>query len=260
MGGKKIDPNEDMPQDQIDKMISWMNIRGKAIEDAKKATAHQKVDVLFYAEVNLVRVSRKNGLKRMTNSVLPHCKHLDYVSVSSYETQNINAWKKPHTEASLKDELYTDLNYVESFLQERPGIIGRRVGIGEIGYPIVHVMSSYNVKEAEAELIQARLALLSAKVNLEWGTPFWLWWGIHHNEENKMKKYSNYKFKGFGIIDQRNGHKTRLWHEFYTYNKWATKESQTSSNDFKDKAIDWLNNRIAKIEREISLKDQYTKL
>jgi hypothetical protein len=260
MGAKNVAENEDMTPEQIDKMVRWMNVRGKAIEDAKKAVAHNKVNVYFYAEVNLVRHSRKTGLKRMTNSVLPHCKYLDYVSISSYETQGISAWSSPHSAESLKADLYTDLDYVENLLPPRPGIVGKRVGIGEIGYPIVHVMNSYKVKEQEAELIQARLALLSARVNLEWGTPFWLWWGIHHNEEITSKKFPNHKFKGFGLIDQRTGHKTRLWHEFHSYNHWAKKELNSQPHDFRANAINWLKNRVHEIEKEISHSNHFTNI
>ncbi|WDE96674.1 hypothetical protein PQO03_01665 [Lentisphaera profundi] len=252
MGAKHLQKNEDISQEQIQKMINWLNIRGKAIEDAKNAVAHKNVNVYFYAEVNLVRMSRTSGSKRMTNSVLPHCKHLDYVSISSYETQNITAWRRPHTEKSLKSDLYTDLDYVENLLAPRPGLKGRRVGIGEIGYPLVHVMNTYKVSEAKAEIIQARLALLSAQVNLEWGTPFWLWWGIHHNEENNLKKYSDHKFKGFGIIDQATGQKTRLWHEFYDYNKWANTQNTSNSKRFRKNAITWLKSRVHKLDNEIS--------
>ncbi|EDM28857.1 hypothetical protein LNTAR_13612 [Lentisphaera araneosa HTCC2155] len=258
MGAKEVGQNEDMTPEQIDKMVSWMNIRGKAIDDAKKTVAHNNVKVFFYAEVNLVRHSRKTGLKRMTNSVLPRCEYLDYVSISSYETQGIVAWASPHSADSLKADLYNDLNYVENSLPPRPGIIGKRIGIGEIGYPIVHVMNSYKVKEREAELIQARLALLSARVNLEWGTPFWLWWGIHHNEEIESKKYPNHKFKGFGIIDQKSGHKTRLWHEFHSYNMWAAQEIESQPDEFRQNAIKWLKDRVNQLEKEISHSNQFT--
>ncbi|MDD7984629.1 hypothetical protein PQO01_06665 [Lentisphaera marina] len=252
MGAKNVDKNEDMSPELIQKMANWMNIRGKAIEDAKKAVAHKNVKVYFYAEVNLVRFSRTTGLKRMTNGVLPLCKHLDYVSISSYETQGISAWSSPHSEESLKADLYTDLDYVENLLLPRPDIKGRRVGIGEIGYPLVYVMNSYKVKEAEAELIQARLALLSAQVNLEWGTPFWLWWGIHHNEENPLKKYDDHKFKGFGLIDQATAHKTRLWYEFSEYNHWASQQKNIGSENFRLNAVKWLKTRVNELENEIT--------
>ncbi len=260
MGAKELGQDKDMTTEKIDKMIRWMNIRGKAIDDAKTAVAHNNVKVYFYAEVNLVRHSRKTGLKRMTNSVLPRCEYLDYVSISSYETQGISAWASPHSADSLKADLYNDLNYVESLLQPRQGIVGKRVGIGEIGYPIVHIMSSYKVNERKAELIQARLALLSARVNLEWGTPFWLWWGIHHNEEITSKKFPNRRFKGFGLIDQRTGHKTRLWHEFHSYNHWAKKELNSSPHEFRANAISWLKDRVNKIEKEISRPYQFTNI
>ncbi|MCF7847843.1 MAG: hypothetical protein K9M45_03245 [Kiritimatiellales bacterium] len=240
-------------EENIQKMISWMNIRGKAIDDVKKAVPHENVQVYFYMEINQVRKARVDGLKRMVNSVLPHTKYTDYVSISSYEIQGLNVWANPKDADSLRPELFKDLDYVQSKLPPR-SIQGKRVGIGEIGYTLVHIRSRYGVDEETAETIQARLALENAQVNLEWGVPFWLWWALHNNEPD-----GNGGYLGFGLIDQDSAKKRRLWREMKDYNDWAkafikkeqwrTKQD-TSPEIFRKAAVRWLEARVKKLRRE----------
>ena len=128
--------------------------------------------------------------------------------------------------ASLKEKLIKDLDFAESCLP-KSNITGKRVGIGEIGYPIAHIMERYNIGAKKAELVQARLALISAQVNLEWGVPFWLWWGLHNNEPNHYAKY-DCKFAGFAVLNQGDGSKRRL-----IMNSWriTQEEKRTERRD-----------------------------
>jgi hypothetical protein len=211
--------------------------------------------------VNHVRLAREKGVKRMVNSVLPHTRYTDYVSVSAYDTQALGNWRRPYDAPSLRTTLFADLDFVEKHLPERP-IAGKRVGIGEIGFPLVYVMNRhrrYRSSEGAAELIQARLALENAMVNLEWGTPFWLWWAVHNNEPNTIREYP-YRYLGFGVIDQDSGRKRRLWHELKSYNDWAKRfmasERANTGHDasadvFRTAAIDWLKVRVAALREEI---------
>lgn len=261
LGAKHVAADKDCPDANIERMISWMNVRGKAIEDAKKAVPHHNVQVFFYMEVNQVRLARENGVKRMVNGVLPRTRYTDFVSVSAYDTQALANWKHPYDADSLRATVFQDLDFVEKHLPERP-IPGKRVGIGEIGFPIVYVMNRhrrYRLNEADAELIQARLALENAMVNLEWGTPFWLWWAVHNNEPNQMREYP-YQYLGFGVVDQDSGNKRRLWHELKSYNDWAkafiaTERSKTGDDPpvdvFRTAAIGWLKARVAALREEI---------
>jgi hypothetical protein len=261
MGGKNTGPTENLSEDHIQKMISWLNIRAQAVQDAKRDTPHDNVAALFYVEANLVRKARINKVKRLVNSVLPHVKNVDYLSISSYDIQNISSWDSPHTADSLKNKLYKDLNYAAKFLAPS-SIKGKRVGIGEIGYPIAHIMAKYKVDEAKAELIQCRLGLLSAQVNLEWGTPFWLWWGLHNNVPNKGKYYDA-KYIGFGLINQHDGSKRPIWNEFHAYNRWAKKTLQSLGSDsasskvFRSKAVAYLKNRVAQIEAQLAPQSEF---
>ncbi len=248
LGAPAAGKGGDCSEESIQRMISWMNVRGKAVEDARKAVAHKNVQVYFYMELNLVREARVKGLKRMVNSVLPHAKYTDYVSVSSYDIQGMGAWDKPQSAASLRAKLFQDLDYVQSMLPPRP-LTGRRVGIGEIGFALVHIKHHYRVDEKQAEIIQARLALESAMVNLEWGVPFWQWWALHNNEV-----CPDGGFMGFGLIDQRSAGKRRLWYELKAYNEWArdfieAERSETgrapSSDSLRQAAILWLKGRVA---------------
>ena len=261
LGAKQVGMDEDCLDENIDRMISWMNVRGKAIEDARKSVPHHNVEVFFYVEVNHVRQAREKGVKRMVNSVLPHTKYTDYVSVSAYDIQSLGNWKHPYDAQSLRTTLFQDLDFVEKHLPERP-IRGKRVGIGEIGFPLVYVMNRhrrYQLSEEAAELIQARLAVENAMVNLEWGTTFWLWWAVHNNEPNRLRQYP-YKYLGFGLIDQDSGKKRRLWYELKSYNEWAKEfialeRSKTGKNPpvdvFRAAAVVWLKSRVSALREEI---------
>jgi len=248
--GAKAVPDGDCDDETIARMISWMNARGKAVADAVRDIPHDNVRVHFYIEINHVRQAREDGLKRMVNSVLPHTKYTDYVSVSSYETQGIGQWKSPQNAASLRETVLTNLDYVEQHLPPRP-IGGKRVGIGEIGFPIVHIMQRYKVDEAHAELIQARMALENAMVNLEWGVPFWLWWQLLNNEPNHQARH-DLNFLGFGLIDQDTARRRRLWHEMEAYNDGARNAANLglSQEGFRPYAIKWLAKRVARLRAE----------
>jgi hypothetical protein len=65
-------------------MIEWLNVRQKAIDDAKRDTKHSDVNLFHYTEANLVQKGMKGG-KCLVNDVLPHTS-VDYVSYSSYDT------------------------------------------------------------------------------------------------------------------------------------------------------------------------------
>lgn len=262
LGAKQVGENKDCSPEKIKRMIEWMNVRGKAVEDAKQAVPHKNVNVYFYVEVNHVRCARERGVKRMVNSVLPHLKHVDYASISSYEIQGISVWKggwrTPQNAESLCAELFKDLDYVESMLQPRK-ITGKRVGIGEIGYTIVAIMQKYKVDEKKAELIQARLALENAMVNMEWGVPFWIWWAVFNNEPNDSGEHKSIKYKGFGIIDQDSAKKRRLWYEMKDYNDWANDYIKGNSvlpkkhpapDAFRKAAIAWLKTRVIRLTEE----------
>ena len=112
----------------IQGMIGWLNNRQKAVDDAKAATAHTNVYVYNYAECNRVRDAMNNGTnnnERVINMVVPYVTNLDYLSYSSYDSQNLST-----------ADLYTTLNYMESMLptNKAPVVPGPRMWIGEYGW------------------------------------------------------------------------------------------------------------------------------
>ena len=147
-------------------------------------------------------------MKRLVNTVLPHS-HVDYVSISSYEMQGYGKWKTPRTEVSLQKMAFDNLNYVESNLPPRD-IAGKRVFIGEIGFTLEEIQRKQKLTREQADKEQARLALIEAKVDLEWGTPFWLWWAICNSREGT-----------FCLVNQQTGQKSALYEELKTYYQWA---------------------------------------
>lgn len=160
---------------KIQKMIDWLNTRQRAVDDAKRDTPHTGVEVYHYTEVNLVKLAMA-GKKTMTRDVLPKTA-VDFVSYSSYDTQ-----KSP-------DQLKAALNFIESKLPVKPGISGKRVFIGEYGFP--------SCFHSQAE--QDRLSRQVMRTGLEWGCPFVLYWEIYNNEIDKKTGAQ----RGFWLIDDK---------------------------------------------------------
>jgi len=169
------DPNADVPESKIQGMIEWLTVRQKAVDDANKRTEHHDVAVYNYAEANLVKIGIE-GKKCMTNDVIPKV-NLDFVSYSSYDTQ--------HSPTELK----AALDYIESKLQPKTGIPGKRVFIGEYGFP------SCNVSPEE----QDKRSRQVMRTGLEWGCPFVLYWEMYNNEVDKDGKQ-----RGFWLINDKN--------------------------------------------------------
>lgn len=174
------DRNMEPPPERIQGMIDWLNIRQKAVDDAKAQTTATNVHLYHYTEVNLVQKALK-GEHCLTNDVLPHT-HVDYVSYSSYDTTI------PH-KGDTRKVLHEALNYIESKLPPKPGIEGKRIFIGEYGFPLQNTASP----ELQAEY--SKDVCLAA---LEWGCPFVLYWEMYCNEIKEGKH------RGFWLIDDQN--------------------------------------------------------
>jgi hypothetical protein len=170
-------------------MIEWLNVRQKAVDDARQATPHHDVSVFNYAEVNRVSKEMREGRPCMTNAVLPHV-NVDYVSYSSYDS-----CYDPETNASLapiqlRDTLYESLDQIERHLQPKPEIRGKRVFIGEYGFPLDVV------KTPQA---QAACSIAVMRAALDWGCPFILYWQMYDNEA----KEGGVDARGFWLIDNK---------------------------------------------------------
>lgn len=172
------DPSKDPSEKAVQGMQDWLNVRQRAIEDAKRAVKHRQVEVYGYTEVNLVQKAMRGG-KTLTNDVLPHTT-VDFVSYSSYDSLT-------NDPATVGDRLKTALDYIEARLHRKPGIQGRRVFIGEYGFP-----RQYHTPEKQAELSRA-----VGRAAIEWGCRFALYWEMYCNEK------VDGKHRGFWMIDDQ---------------------------------------------------------
>ncbi len=168
------DPSSEISEERLQWMVDWTNLRQQAVDDAKAAVKHHEVEVWCYAEVNLV----KNGLEDkqcLARDVLPKT-NPDFVSYSSYDTQGDSTLLK------------RALDYIEARLKPKPGIEGKRVFIGEYGFPAQSHTPEQQDREAR-RLMQA---------GLEWGCPFILYWELFNNEVAPDGKQ-----RGFWLIDDK---------------------------------------------------------
>jgi hypothetical protein len=137
-------------------MSDWLNVRQKAVDDAKRDTPHHNVQVWHYTEVNHVVIARDENRPAVVNKVLPNV-NVDFVSYSAYDTSNF----------PQRENITSALNYIESKLKPKPGIPGKRVFIGEYSYEILNQHTPPQ---------QDELARIVMRTGLEWGCPFVLYW------------------------------------------------------------------------------------
>lgn len=199
-------------------MVEWLNTRQRAVDDAKRDVQYKGVQVWHYTEVNHVWLAME-GRPALVNKVLPET-DVDLVSYSSYDTE-----RDP-------EKLKAALNYIESQLKPKPAITGRRVFIGEYGFP-----GSRNSPEEQDAL--SRQVMRSA---LEWGCPFILYWEMYNNEVEDGKQI------GFWLIDDK-GAKQPIYNTHRRFCQWSKKYisdtvAQTgrmpSNNMFRKSAVTFL--------------------
>lgn len=174
------DRKRDPAPEAIQGMIDWLNVRQAAIEDAKREAQAEDVNVYQYTEANLVQKGLQGGAC-LVSRVLPFTK-VDYVSYSCYDTIN------PH-KGDTRKALQEALDYIESKLPPKPEIQGKRVFIGEYGFPLEMT------KTQETQDLYSRDVCRAA---LEWGCPFALYWELYCNEKKDGKH------RGFWLIDDKN--------------------------------------------------------
>jgi hypothetical protein len=213
------DPNADVPDAKIQGMIDWLTVRQKAVDDARRRTPHHDVQVYNYAEANLVRIGWE-GKRCMANDVIPKV-NLDFVSYSSYDTE--------HNPADLRKAL----DYIESKLPPKEGIPGKRVFIGEYGFPA----EKFPPDEQEAK---SRAVM---RTGLDWGCPLVLYWEMYNNEIDPDGKQ-----RGFWLIDDKNAKQP----VYYTHQKlyaWARKYAadfakregrSPAFDEYRKEAVKWL--------------------
>ena len=166
-------------------MIDWLTVRQRAVDDARRDTPHHGVEVWHYTEVNHVVIARDEGRPALVNMVLPHVP-VDFVSYSAYDTCN----------SPRPENIKSALDYIESKLTPKPGIKGKRVFIGEYGYPVGKPKPNGKPEHTPEE--QDALSRVVMRTGLEWGCPFVLYWELYNNEI-----YPDDRQRGFWMIDDQ---------------------------------------------------------
>lgn len=161
---------------EVDNMIAWVKTCQKAIDAARRDIPHQGVEVYYYLEVNRV-VDAIEGKIRLTNSVLPYTP-VDFVSYSAYDSLSGGG-------SGMQTSLIRSLDFIKSKLPAKAGISGKRVFIGEYGFP------TRDFSPADQNLHSCRVL----RTALEWGCPFALYWELYNNEVQDGKQV------GFWMID-----------------------------------------------------------
>ena len=200
-------------------MIDWLNCRQRAIDAAKRDTMHRGVEVWHYCEVNHVQLAIE-GRKAVVNMVLPQAP-VDFISYSCYDTQDD------------PQRLKAALEFIASKITPKPGISGRRVFIGEYGFPAER-FSPAKQEEMSRRVITAAL---------QWGCPMVLYWEFYNNEVDSQGRQ-----RGFWMIDNH-GVKQPIYethrHYYEKAHAFVTDEIRRTGHPpddeaFRQKATDWL--------------------
>jgi hypothetical protein len=193
-------------------MTDWLNVRQRAVDDAKRDTPHEMVKVWHYTEVNHVKLAMQ-GRPALVNRVLPKT-NVDLVSYSAYDTQGDPALFK------------AALSFIEQHLSPKPGMAGRRVFVGEYGFPAV--------SHLPAEQDQLSRKVMCA--GLEWGCPLILYWELYNNEID-----ADGSQRGYWMIDDK-GVKLQVFETHVSFYKWGREEVRKSnpppsSEQFREAAV-----------------------
>jgi len=167
----------DAPALAVDGMVAWLNVRQRAIEDARRAVPDSRARVYQYAEVNRVRDAMVGGRRRMVDQVLPRV-DVDLVSYSAYDSQQLPA-----------AEVRATLDYINRQLRPKPGLPAKRVFIGECGLSWVACGSDPAEHDRRNREILAKL--------LSWRPAMVLYWQVYNNEVKDGRQL------GFWLIDDR---------------------------------------------------------
>lgn len=201
-------------------VAAWIERRQQAVDDAKHDTPASDLEVYYYLELNLVWDAIA-GKPRAANVILPVTR-VDYVSYSAYDSL------LPSPEQKLPEAL----DYLQSRIKPKDGTSGKRVFIGEYGFPV----DRYTPQE------QDKLSRRVMRVGLEWGCPFVLYWEMYNNEVKDGRQ------RGFWLIDNE-GRKQPVYFTLQKYYEearvWVSDflgrwHRLPSSMEFGQAAVGWL--------------------
>jgi hypothetical protein len=190
-GSVAVENDAKVTPEAVQGMADWLNTRQRAVDDAKHDIVHEGVQVWHYTEVNHVKLAMQ-GRPALVNRVLPRT-NVDLVSYSSYDTEDDPAMLK------------AALNFIESKLPPKPRLTGRRVFIGEYGFPAARFSPEEQAGRSRAVI----------RAGLEWGAPFILYWELYNNEIG-----ANGEQRGFWLIDDH-GVKQPVYETHRRFLEWA---------------------------------------
>jgi hypothetical protein len=201
-------------------VAAWVERRQQAVDDAKRDTPDSDLQVYYYLELNLVWDAIA-GRPRAANTILPATR-VDYVSYSSYDSL------LPSPEQRLPQAL----DYLQSQLKPKDSISGKRVFIGEYGFPV----------DRHTPQDQDTLSRRVMRIGLEWGCPFVLYWEMYNNEVKDGRQ------RGFWLIDDK-GRKQPVYSTLQQYYRnarlWVTdflrqQQRLPTAVEFDRTAVQWL--------------------
>lgn len=172
------DVKKDVSPELAAAMIEWLNVRQKAVDDARSEVPYSKCRVYTYTEVNRVRDAMKDGRKRLVNAVLPKA-NVDFVSYSAYDCQLLPV-----------EEIRATLDYVNAQLPPKAGLPVKRVFIGECGL-------SWKACGGDGAKHDRSNREILAKF-MTWKPAMTLFWQYYNNEVVDGEQV------GFWLVDHKN--------------------------------------------------------
>lgn len=189
------DPKVDATPERVAAFTRYLQVRQRAVDDARRETPHEDVAVFNYVEVNQVLKGLDGTRPTVTNAVLEKV-NPDFVSYSCYDVLG-----QPDRAAAL----HRALDAIESKLSPKDGIEGKRVFVGEFA-----VKASLTGFDGEKHAATNREFL---RAIVEWGCPFALYWQFYCNEKNPDQARG---YEGYWLVDAQN-EKTPLYGFFRDY-------------------------------------------
>jgi hypothetical protein len=196
----KMEDDAHVTPEKVAGMIAWLNVRQQAVEDAKRDTPPDGMAVWHYTEVNHVVLAMDQNRPALVNTVLPHVP-VDYVSYSGYDTTN----------RADPGKIRAALDYIEARLAPKPWISGKRVFLGEYGFPAL--LGKNRTPQTPAATNEKSLVVM--RTGMEWGCPFVLYWELYNNEVGPDGEQI-----GYWMIDSK-GVKMPVYQTHLKYYAWA---------------------------------------
>ena len=186
----------------------WYNIRQKAVKTPQRDPS-PRCEALPVCGAQPGANEGADGPH--CNRVLPYV-NVDYVSYSAYESLEAGSYD------GVRSLLERSLDTIANNLPRKEGFTGRRVFIGEYGFPL---------RQTQTPAEQERRARWVMRIGLEWGCPFILYWQMYDNEKDAQGQL------GFWMIDDKDEKQPvyKTHERFYREMKEWVENSKPTKND-----------------------------